>query len=141
MMVTHGDDGMIARPMRGIMEQEGNSIWFFSDRNTETARDAKATQDCCLTFADLRGQTFVSACGQIELVEDRAEIKRLWTEGASVYFPHGVQDEAIVLLKFTPESAAYWDAPSNPVVLAIKFLQAKASGKRPALGTNAAVAM
>jgi general stress protein 26 len=141
MMVTADEDGVRARPMRGIVESGSNAIWFFSDRDTEKTESALQNSKCCLTFADVRGQTFVSATGQLALVDDRDEIKRLWSEGAEVYFPGGADDNAVVLLRFSPEHAAYWDAPSNPVVLAIKFLQAKVTGERPVLGTNEAAVM
>ena len=140
-MVTQTPSGMLARPMRGMVESHANAIWFFSDRDTEAAAQAKDDGKCCLTFADVRGQTFVSVSGELSLVSDRAEISRLWNEGASVYFPGGVDDQSMVLLRFTPESASYWDSPANPVVLAIKFLQAKATGKRPELGVQESVSM
>ena len=141
MMVTHSDNTMLARPMRGIIDEDENQIWFFSDRDTEKAHEFGLARGCCLTYSDVRGQTFVSLKGQLELVDDRHEVRRRWTEGAAVYFPRGADDEAVVLLRFTPESAAYWDAPSNPVVMAIKFLQAKATGKRPVLGTSESAVM
>jgi general stress protein 26 len=141
MMVTSSATGVRARPMRGIVESGSNAIWFFSDRDTEKTESALRDTKCCLTFADIRGQTFVSATGELALVDDREEIRRLWSEGAEVYFPGGADDNSVVLLRFSPEHAAYWDAPSNPVVLAIKLLQAKVTGERPVLGTNEATAM
>jgi general stress protein 26 len=141
MLVTSDKNGVRARPMRGIIESDSNAIWFFSDRDTEKAESASQAEKCCLTFADVRGQTFVSATGQLDMVDDRDEIQRLWSEGAEVYFPGGVNDDSVILLRFSPEHAAYWDAPSNPIVLAIKFLQAKVSGERPVLGSNEAASM
>jgi general stress protein 26 len=141
MMVTGDAGGIHARPMRGIVESGSNTIWFFSDRDTEKSQTAQHQSTCCLTFADVRGQTFVSATGQLSMVDDRDEIARLWSEGAEVYFPGGVESNEVVLLRFSPEHAAYWDAPSNPVVLAIKFLQAKVTGERPVLGSSEAAAM
>jgi general stress protein 26 len=141
MMVIRTDAGILARPMRGVIASDANLIWFFTDRTTETALHAERSCSCCLTYADVKTQTFVSLSGELSLVDDRAEIARLWTEGAAVYFPRGIEDRSLVLLRFAPDNASYWDAPSNPVVLAIKFLQAKATGKRPALGVQQAVAM
>ena len=141
MMTTHGDGMLLARPMRGVVDRNANEIWFFSDRDTEKSQGSAQPRLCCLAFSDVRGQTFVSLSGQLELVDDRSELRRRWTEGAAVYFPRGADDDAVVLLRFTPESASYWDAPSNPVVMAIKFLQAKATGTRPALGISESVLM
>jgi general stress protein 26 len=76
--------------------------------------------------------------GRISLIHDREQIAAHWNEGAEAYFPAGKDDNSIVLMKFAAESGEYWDAPSSPIVLAIKFLQAKVSGERPELGTQGA---
>jgi general stress protein 26 len=134
MMTTHDGDRIVARPMVGINRPEQNLIWFFTD--TRSHKDAEVAKDprVCLCYADVAKQTFVSLSGRIARVTDAAMINDLWTEGASVYFPKGPDDPDIVLLKFTPESGEYWDSPSNPIVLAIKFLEAKLTGERPELG-------
>jgi hypothetical protein len=46
-----------------------------------------------------------------------------------------------VLLTFTPERGEYWDAPSNPVLIAIEFIRASVVGDKPVLGDNAEVPM
>jgi general stress protein 26 len=134
MMTTHDGDRIVARPMTGITRPEQNLIWFFTDNHShkddEVARDPRA----CLCYADIKSQTFVSLSGQITRVHDQEMINSLWTEGAAVYFPEGPVDPGIVLLKFVPEAGEYWDSPSSPIVLAIKFLEAKLTGERPELG-------
>lgn len=137
MMVTANSDGGIrARPMRGTVDQDGNAIWFFSDRDTDKDEDVERNPRCCLTYADTHDQTFVSVSGHITLIHDREQIDAHWTEGAEIYYPHGRNDENILLMKFVPEVGEYWDAPSSPIVIAIQFLQAKVSSERPELGTQ-----
>jgi len=136
MMVTQGLNGAQARPMRGVIDRDANAIWFFTDRDSEKTAHAADSSSCCLAFADVSGQTFVSLTGSLDVIEDRDLIELHWSEGAAVYFPGGAADQSVVMLRFTPDHASYWDAPSNPVVLAIKFLQAKVTGERPELGVN-----
>lgn len=61
--------------------------------------------------------------------------------GQRSYIPHGPTDPNAVLLTFTLESGEYWDAPSNPVPIAIEFIRASVVGDKPALGDNAEVPM
>jgi general stress protein 26 len=139
MMVTmNGDGGVRARPMRGTIDEPGSAIWFFTDRDTDKDEDVTRDSRACLTFADTHEQTYVSLSGRISLIHDRDEIAAHWNEGAEAYFPAGKDDNTVVLMKFTAEAGEYWDAPSSPIVLAIKFLQAKVSGERPELGTQGA---
>ncbi len=139
MMATTRSDGSVrARPMRGVSDKEANAIWFFTDREADKQEDVKRDPRACLTFADTHDQTYVSVSGRIALIDDRAQIAAHWNEGAEIYYPNGQNDNSVMLMKFTAESGEYWDAPSSPIVIAIKFLQAKVSGERPELGTQGA---
>jgi general stress protein 26 len=51
---------------------------------------------------------FVSINGHIELVADRAKIDALWREPYRIWFD-GKNDPELVLLRFTPFDAEYWD--------------------------------
>jgi general stress protein 26 len=78
----------------------------------------------------------VSVSGRITRILDRDPIQELWNDGAESYFPEGVDDPRLVLLRFDPVTGEYWESPSSPIVLAIKFLEAKITGERPNLGSN-----
>lgn len=135
MLVTFDGTRLRARPMRAIIEADHGTIWFIADAD-ETKDDEMARYpDACLTFTDTRDQNFVSISGTVGRCDDRAQLAQLWSEGAEAYFPGGKDDPAVRLLKFIPIRGEYWDAPSNPIVLAIKFLQAKITAERPKLGT------
>ena len=137
MMVTTNTDGRIrARPMRGAAEPEGNIVWFFTDQDSDKEEDVLRDPRACLTFADPRDQTYVSLSGRIVLIRDSDQIAAHWTVGAEAYYPNGKNDPNIMLMRFDAESGEYWDAPSSPIIMAIKFLQAKVSGERPELGTQ-----
>jgi general stress protein 26 len=135
MMVTLKPGGGVrARPMRGVADEPGNVIWFFTDKDTDKDEDVQRDPAACLTFADPHDQTYVSLSGRLSLIHDRDQIAAHWTEGAEIYYPNGKDDNSIVLMKFTAENGEYWDAPSSPIVMAIEFLKAKVSGERPELG-------
>ena len=136
MMVTHADDNIRARPMRGIVRADQNTIWFFSDTDSHKDEDLRKDPRACLTFADTKSQSFVSVSGIIGRIRDHETISDLWNAGADAYFPSGPDDPRVVLLRFNPQTGEYWDAPSSPIVLAIRFLEAKITGERPNLGTS-----
>jgi general stress protein 26 len=69
-------------------------------------------------------------------VLDKAEINELWNEEVGSYFSDGPDDPRLIVLRFEPREAEYWTAPSSPIVIAIKFIQAKITGERPSLGSN-----
>ncbi len=136
MLVTYDGVGPRARPMRGFPRPEESTVWFITDANSEKDEELAAYPRACLTFADLKDQNFVSLSGTVTRVNDRAMLAELWNEAAEAYFPGGRDDPSVVLLRFLAEKGEYWDAPSNPILLAIKFLQARVSSERPNLGVN-----
>lgn len=141
MMVTQDAERVRSRPMRGIARPEENAIWFFTDRGSAKSLEIGTGSPACLSYADMSRQNYVSVSGEVELIDDEARRAELWTEGAATYYTDGKDDARIQLLKFTPEFGEYWDSPSNPILLAIKFLQAKVSGIRPDLGTTGSAHM
>lgn len=136
MMVTVVGEDVRARPMRGLARPEINTIWFFADRTSMAGQDGAQATQACLTYADVKGQTYVSVTGSIAVIEDRKLLADLSNPAMDAYFPDLPNNPDAMLLKFEPQSAEYWDAPSSPILLAIRFLQAKISGERPDLGTQ-----
>ena len=141
MMTTLDGTRMRARPMTGMARPEDVAIWFFTDRNSHKDTEILANPAACLSYVDNRNKVFVSVSGVLEEVTARDTIHDLWNEGAALYFPEGPDDPEIVLLKFTAQGAEFWDAPSSAVVMAIKFIEAKLTGERPDMGTNAKVSL
>ena len=131
-MVTHGDDGVRARPMRGISRPEQNAIWFFADRESHTHEDASRNPGVCLTFTDVKDNVYVTLSGQISPVTEKDTITDLWDDEAEAYFQDGPDDPRVSLLRFEPDTGEFWTAPSHPIVLAIKFLKpnCSANGRR-----------
>lgn len=136
MMVTHDGNAIHARPMRGMARPEQNAIWFFTEAqshaDTEVERDSRA----CLTFSDVKSNTYVSVSGTMRAVRDPDRIADFWNDEADSYFSRGPDDPRATLLKFEPEDGQYWDCPSSTIVLAIKFIEAKIMGEHPSLGQS-----
>jgi general stress protein 26 len=135
MMVTHDENDMRARPMRGIPRPEQNEIWFLTDSDSHADAAIQHSPGACLTFVDSKDNVFVSLSGRVSRVLDKVTIQELWNEEAGSYFTKGPEDPRVILLRFEPNSGEYWMAPSSPIVIAIKFLEAKILGERPRLGT------
>ena len=141
MLVTRNKDALRSRPMRGLARESDNAIWFFTSKSSHKDDEIAEQPEVCLSYCDGGTKTYVSLSGRIEITDDAQLIRDLWNPGAQAYFPEGPQDPDVALLKFTPASGEYWDAPSNPVLLAIQFIKAKVTGEKLSLGENAKVAM
>jgi len=136
MMSTLDGGEVRARPMKGFATPERNAIWFLSDRDGGKTDEIAADPTVCLTYADIRANSYVSLSGTVSLVQDPDQVEQLLSEAGEAYFPHRSNDKRVALLRFSPDRGEYWDAPSNPLVIAIKFIEAQLTQTRPELGKN-----
>ena len=141
MMVTQVASGVRARPMHGVARRHENTLWFFTSKTAPKDEEILAHPQVCICYADTSSNTYVSLSGGIELVDHPGTIHDLWNPGAQAYFPAGPSDPDVLLLKFTPHEGEYWDAPSNPVVIAVQFIKSRVTGERVQLGDNAKITM
>ncbi len=135
MMVTQRQGSVQARPMRGWARADDNVIWFVTEKSSPKTAEAEDESAVCLTYADPKRNSYVSLSGSVDIVSDQGQLTELWNENLTGYFGKPL-DERAALLRFTPEKGEYWDGPGNPLIVAIKFVEAAVTGKRPDMGTN-----
>lgn len=143
MLTTLNDSGHLhARPM-GTLPHAGfdnATLWFFTDAQSDKASEIERHWRVNLAYADPDAQNYVSVSGVAEIVRDKDKIRHLWREPMTTWFPKGVDDPNIALIKVTVDSAEYWDSPSGAMVWAYGYAKAKLTGERPDPGENARVA-
>jgi general stress protein 26 len=141
MMATTGEDGrMHARPMAtSLAVSFDGHLWFFTDASSPKVAEVERTPDVLLTYADESDQHYVSVEGRASIVRDRAKVAELWSEPLRTWFPKGLDDPSIVLVKVEVERAEYWDSPSSTVVYLYGYVKALATGERPNPGDSASV--
>jgi general stress protein 26 len=68
------------------------------------------------------------------MVQDRAEIDRLWSEAWRVWFPGGKTDPSLCLIRLNPRHAEYWDrVGAKGLAFAFEAAKAEAKGMTPKL--------
>jgi general stress protein 26 len=137
MLTTIDDDGALrSRPMATQQIEFDGDLWFFAGASSAKAREIWSDKRVNISYAKPDSQRYVSVSGTAELVRDQAKIKELWNPIYKAWFPQGLEDPDLALLKVNVEQAEYWDAPSSKVVALVGFVKALATGKRPDLGEN-----
>ncbi len=109
MLVTHGTGAELhARPMAIAGVDENLELWFVS--NEDSAKVHEIEQDTHAHVICQRDQSaYLSLGGTASLVKDRARVEKLWSESFRVWFPEGAADPELVLIRFRPERAEFWD--------------------------------
>jgi general stress protein 26 len=131
MLTTVEPDGCLrSRPMATQEMDPDGSLWFFTGASSRKVSETRRNHHVSITYQDTDDhQRYVSVSGSAELVFDKDKMRQLWNPAYKAWFPKGLDDPEIALLKVTIEKAEYWDSPASPVVYLVGMAKALATGK------------
>ncbi|HEX3119072.1 MAG TPA: pyridoxamine 5'-phosphate oxidase family protein [Candidatus Acidoferrum sp.] len=131
MMTTEAEDGLMhSRPMATQKTEFDGTLWFFTGLSTGKISEIDWNPEVNLSYSDGSANKYVSVSGTAEIVDDRAKKEELWSDIYKAWFPQGLDDPDLCLMKVEVTFAEYWDVPSGKMVQAFGFLKALATGER-----------
>jgi general stress protein 26 len=132
-LVTMDTDGVLrSRPMATQPLDEDGELWFFTDDYTAKVEQVLVHPEVCVTYADPSTHRYVSVSGKAERVRDADKIRALWRPTLEAWFPQGVDDPDLSLLRVDVVSAQYWDSASSKLVQLFGLIKAMATGQSAA---------
>ncbi|MEO8122919.1 MAG: pyridoxamine 5'-phosphate oxidase family protein [Burkholderiales bacterium] len=140
----HGNGHLHSRPMttQNSKVDEDQSLWFFASRSGQPVVDIGAEPVVNISFADPGKDTYVSVSGTAAVVDDRAKKQQLWSKMTEAWFPKGVDDPDLALVRVSIAHAEYWDVKENKAMQLFKMAKATITGKPPtSLGEHGEVRM
>lgn len=131
MLTTMTDDGtMRSRPMATQTKDfDHEHLWFYTKRSSPKSYEISSNREVHLSYASPEDNRFVSVTGSAEIVEDRRKMEELWSPVHKAWFPDGLDDPELTLLKVKVQRAEYWDAPGSRMIQLFGALKAAATGK------------
>ncbi|MBD2342542.1 pyridoxamine 5'-phosphate oxidase family protein [Anabaena subtropica] len=115
MLSTVDDDGSLhSRPMyfNSDIDADG-TLWFFTSASSHKVFEIEHHQQVNVNFSSSTQQRFISISGIAELVKDRQKIQERWQPELETWFPQGLDEPNIALLKVNIKKVDYWDDKSN----------------------------
>ncbi len=133
-MLTTVNGGLLrSRPMSTQEMDESGELWFFTSDNTHKVDEIEADDRVNVAYSKPDDNVYVSVAGRGSLSKDRAKMEELWNPILKAWFPEGLDDPHLALLKVSIEEAEYWDSPNSKIVQLYGFVKAVVTGK-PAEG-------
>lgn len=130
MLTTVEEDGTLrSRPMVTQQFEFDGNLWFYTSANAPKVDEIKQDQHVNVSYAEPNNQKYVSVSGRTELVRDRAKLEELWNPIYKAWFPEGLEDPNLALLKVSVDKAEYWDSPSGQVVRIVGFIKSVVTGE------------
>jgi general stress protein 26 len=138
-MITTADaDGTLrSRPLQTVGIDDDCTLWFFTSRSSPKVNEAQADAGRVnVSYASLAKQDYVSVSGRATLVHDREKMRKLYTKWVEVFFPKGLDDPDLALMRIDIEKAEYWDSPGTAVGRLYALAKGLATGNTDAVGEN-----
>ncbi len=132
MLTTREPDGTLtSRPMTTVQKDFDGSLWFFTSASSPPAM-AIAQQDAVgVAYCEPKDDRYVSLSGQATLQRNRSRMEALWSPMVKAWFPKGLDDPDLTLLRVEVHRAEYWDVKESKPVQLYKMAKAVVSGERP----------
>ena len=119
MLVTKGSDSgeLHMRPMglQGDLTTFGGTLWFFADDRSDKIREIERDPRVYLSFQNEPEHRYLQLAGTASLVTDRAKMRELYTPDVKAWFPDGVEDPHIVLIRIDVTNGTFWESPGGVV--------------------------
>lgn len=142
MMTTAESDGTLrSRPMATQEVEFDGDLWFFTQAGAPKVDDVESHRQVNISYAEPDDNRYISVSGTAELVRDQNKLKELWKPFLKIWFPKGLEDPELALLKVNVTSAEYWDAPSSKMVLLANMAKSLVTGQQDLGGKNEKIEM
>ena len=117
MMTTVEPDGVLkSRPMATMWHDDkdlGRHLWFFTTIESGKVRSIFHDQHVSISYVDSESERYASLTGRAISVNDKAKMKELWNPLLKAWFPKGLEDPQICLLRVDLESGEIWQSPGK----------------------------
>ena len=114
MLTTVAADGSLhSRPMVAQQAEFDGVLWFFTSAGAPKADEVEHDQHVNVSYVSPEDRRYVSVSGTARLVRDRQKVRQFWGPAYETWFPHGLADPDLALLRVEPEWAESWGTPSE----------------------------
>jgi len=138
MLITQekDNDNISGRPMAMNKIDEDGTMWFFTKASSEKVDEIEESKKVSIAITNESSQNYLMIHGTATLVNDKAKMKELWSFITKAWFPLGLDDPDMRLIKVTPNEVNYWDSSSSKMAVLFNILKAIITGKEYAEGEH-----
>lgn len=131
MFTTIDEENQISsRPMfTSLIDEEGN-VWFFTNEFSEKIKEVSKDNMVNLIYSHPVKNIYANVRGTCSLIIDPKKMEELWVPGLKHWFPEGLADPKICLVKVSTESAFYWNHSASKMGLLFQMIRSMAKGDK-----------
>ena len=117
-----------SRPMfTSSVDDEGN-VWFFTNEFSEKINEVSKDNLVHLIYSHPAKNIYVDVKGTCSLIIDKKKMEELWSPVLENWFPEGLNDAKLCLVKVETENAHFWNHSSSKMGLLFQMIRSIAKG-------------
>lgn len=130
MLITHHhSENISGRPMSFNKIDADGTMWFFGKASSKKVDELEADKNVSIAVVNEKNNIYLMINGSAELHTDKTKMEELWNPIMKAWFPEGIDDPDMILIKVTPHEINYWENSSSKMVVLFGMLQAIVTGK------------
>ncbi len=124
------DNQISSRPMFTSLIDEEGTVWFFTNEFSEKINEVSKDNMVNLIYSHPVKNIYANVRGTCSLVIDRSRMEELWDPNLKNWFPEGLSDPRICLIKVSTESAYYWNHSTSKMGLLFHMIRSITRGDK-----------
>lgn len=136
--VANGEGKLLSHPMSPQQVTDDANMYFFL--STAGGQAEAIGERTTVNVAVSEAGNWLSVAGEAQIVRDEAKIAELWTSEAERYFPGGVNDPNLALLRVTTDTAQFWGLGSTKIEALAELVKRRLPAAKGAAATGLSAA-
>jgi len=143
MLITNEEnpENLSGRPMSISKIDDDGTMWFFTKASSFKVDEIEVSKKVSIAIINENSNNYLMIHGTATLVNDKTKMKELWSAILKAWFPLGLDDPDMTLIKVTPSEVNYWDGSSSKMVVLFNMLKAIVTGKEYAEGDHGKITL
>jgi len=122
------NNDLASRPMfTSSVDDEGN-VWFFTNEFSEKINEVSKDNLVHLIYSHPVKNIYVDVKGTCSVIIDKKKMEELWDPALKNWFPQGLEDPKICLVKVATEKAHFWNHSSSKMGLFFQMIRSLTKG-------------
>lgn len=103
------------RPMGAVRIDDDGGCWFFASKSSGKLKDLAVNNKIQVVFANTATEDYMEIHGQGEVICDEHELTDKWSPMVNQWFPNGVKDPEVCLVRIEVSNVFYWDTKAEGI--------------------------
>jgi general stress protein 26 len=143
MLITNeiNTENLSGRPMSISKIDDDGAMWFFTKSSSYKVDEIEESKKVSIAITNESSNNYLMIHGSATLVNDKTKMKELWSSILKAWFPLGLDDPDMTLIKVRPSEVNYWDSSSSKMVVLFNMLKAIVTGKEYQEGEHGKISL